>query len=60
MKTIQEICKVNGLVFLNKDLVSAFKMMGSLGIIRAGGSSKYIAKSKDTADELLRSHFNIE
>lgn len=60
MKTIQELCKVNGLIFLNKDLVSAFKMMGSLGIIRTGGSSKYIAKSKDTADELLRNHFNIE
>ena len=60
MKNIQELCKVNGLIFLNKDLVSAFKMLSSLGIIRTGGSSKYIAKSKDTADELLRNHFGIE
>jgi hypothetical protein len=60
MKNIQDLCKVNGLIFLNKDLVSAFKMLTSLGIIRTGGSSKYIAKSKDTADELLRNHFGIE
>lgn len=60
MKNIQDLCKVNGLIFLNKDLVSAFKMLSSLGIIRSGGSSKYLAKSKDTADELLRNHFGIE
>lgn len=60
MKTIQEICKMNGIIFLNKDLVSAFKLLSSLGIIRTGGSTKYIYKSKDTAEELLRNHFNIE
>jgi hypothetical protein len=60
MKTIQEICKMNGIIFLNKDLVSAFKLLSSLGIIRTGGSTKYIFKSKDTAEELLRNHFNIE
>jgi hypothetical protein len=60
MKNIQDLCKTNGVIFLNKDLVSAFKMFSSLGIIRAGGSSKYIAKSKDMSDELLRNHFGIE
>jgi TolA-binding protein len=60
MKTIQELCKVNGVVFLNKDLVSAFKMFTSLGVIRSAGNSKYIAKSKETAIDLLKNHFNIE
>lgn len=60
MKTIQELCKVNGIVFLNKDLVSAFKMFTSLGVIRSAGNSKYIAKSKETAIDLLKNHFNIE
>jgi len=60
MKTIQELCKVNGLVFLNKDMVSAFKMFSSLGVIKSAGNSKYIAKSKETSIELLKNHFNIE
>jgi len=60
MKVISDLCKVNGNIFLNKDLTTAFKLFGTLGIIRAGGSTKYIAKSKDTAVELLRKHFNIE
>lgn len=60
MKVISDLCKVNGNIFLNKDLTTAFKLFGTLGIIRSGGSTKYIAKSKDTAVELLRKHFNIE
>ena len=60
MKVISDLCKVNGNIFLNKDLTTAFKLFGTLGIIRTGGSAKYIAKSKDSAVELLRKHFNIE
>jgi hypothetical protein len=60
MKVISDLCKVNGNIFLNKDLTTAFKLFGTFGIIRDGGSTKYIAKSKDTAVELLRKHFNIE
>ena len=60
MKTIQEICKLNGLQFLNKDLISAFKLFGSLGILKTSGSSKYISKSKETSIEMLRKHFNID
>jgi len=60
MKVIGDLCKVNGNIFLSKDLTTAFKLFGTLGIIRAGGSNKYIAKSKDTATELLRKHFGIE
>lgn len=60
MKVIGDLCKVNGNIFLNKDLTTAFKLFGTLGIIRTGGSTKYISKSKDSAVELLRRHFNIE
>ena len=59
-KSIQELCKMNGLIFLPKDITNMFKLFTSLGIIRAGGSVKYFAKSKDTAQELLKKHFNID
>jgi len=60
MKVISDVCKVNGNIFLNKDLVSALKLFTTLGIIRASGSTKYIAKTKDTSIDLLRRHFKIE
>jgi hypothetical protein len=59
-KSIQDLCKMNGIILLQKDVTNMFKLLTSLGIIRAGGSTKYFAKSKETALELLKKHFNIE
>ena len=59
-KVIQDLCKVNGIILLNKDVIDLNKLFVSLGIIRTSGSSKYIAKSKETSQEILKKHFNIE
>lgn len=60
IKNIQDICKVNGIILLNKDMIDLFKLFTSLGIIRSSGSSKYIGKNKDISQEILRKHFNID
>jgi hypothetical protein len=59
-KIIQELCKVNGIILLNKDMGDISKLFTSLGIIRSSGNAKYIGKNKDTAQEILKNHFNIE
>jgi hypothetical protein len=59
-KTIQELCKVNGLILLNKDMIELSKLFVSLGIVKASGSSKYISKTKDNAQETLRIYFKID
>ena len=59
-KVIQDLCKVNGIILLNKDMADLSKLFSSLGIIRSAGSAKYIAKSKETAQEILKKHFNID
>ena len=59
-KSIQDLCKMNGIILLQKDISSMFKLFTSLGIIRSSGSSKYFAKSKETAQEILKNHFNID
>lgn len=59
-KTISELCKVNGLILLNKDLTEMNKLFASLGITRSAGSSKYIAKTKQTAQEILKTYFKID
>lgn len=59
-KIIQDLSKVNGIVLLNKDLIDLSRLFVSLGIVRTSGSAKYIAKSKETAQEILKKHFNID
>ena len=59
-KIIQDLCKINGILLLNKDMVDLSKLFISLGITRSSGSSKYIAKSKESSQEILKKHFNID
>jgi len=59
-KSIQDLCKVNGFILLNKDILDFMKLMVSLNIVKASGSSKYICKSKDSAQEVLKNHFKID
>ena len=58
-KSIIDICKVNGVIVLQKDLTSLFKLLASMGVIKNSGSVKYIVKSKDVSVELLKKHFKI-
>ena len=60
LKGIQDLCKVNGVLLLNRDMIDLSKLFSSLGIIKSAGSAKYIAKSKETSQEILKKHFNIE
>jgi hypothetical protein len=59
-KTIIEICKVNGVIVLQKDIINMLKLFNTIGIIRNSGSVKYISKSKEISIELLKKHFRIE
>jgi hypothetical protein len=36
------------------------KLYTSLGILRTSGSVKYVAKTKEAAQELLKKHFGVE
>jgi hypothetical protein len=59
-KNIQDLCKVNGIILLNKDVVDFNKLMISLGIFKSSGSSKYYCKTKETAQEILKKHFKMD
>lgn len=58
-KAIIDMCKVNDIIVLPKDLTDFIKIVSGLGIIKVSGSVKYIAKTKEIAQESLRKHFNI-
>lgn len=58
-KNILELCKVNGINVLQKDVNNMFKLFASIGII-SKGSNKYYLKSKQNAQEVLKKHFNID
>jgi hypothetical protein len=59
-KAITDMCKVNDLIVLNKDIVDFLKVVSNLGIIKMSGSLKYINKQRDLSFEILRRHFNIQ
>ena len=59
-KNIQDLCKVNGIILLNKDIQDFNKLMISLGIFKSSGSSKYFCKTKETAQDILKKHFKMD
>jgi hypothetical protein len=59
-KGIIEMCKVIDTIVLAKDVTEFLKVLVSLGVVKASGSVKYIAKTKEVSQETLRKHFNIE
>lgn len=59
-KNIQDLCKVNGIILLNKDIQDFNKLMISLGIFKSSGSSKYFSKTKETAQDILKKHFKMD
>ena len=59
-KSIIDMCKLNDMIILNKDIADFLKVMTSLGIIKVSGSAKYINKQRDLSFEILRRHFNVE
>jgi hypothetical protein len=59
-KAIIDMCKVNDIIVLNKDVSDFIKVMSNLGIIKVSGSAKYVNKQRDLSFEILRRHFNIQ
>lgn len=59
-KGIIDMCKMNDIIVLPKDVVEFLKSMASLGVVRVSGSTRYVSKSRAQSFELLDKHFNIE
>lgn len=59
-RSIIDMCRVSDTIVLPKDVTEFLKTLTNLGIVKSSGSVKYISKTKDSAQETLRKHFNIE
>jgi len=59
-KGISDMCKVNDIIVMPKDVTDFLKVMNNLGIIKTSGSSRYVNKQRDLAFEILRKQFNIQ
>ena len=59
-KGIADMCKVNDIIVMPKDITDFLKVMNGLGIIKTSGSTRYVNKQRDLAFETLRKHFNIQ
>jgi hypothetical protein len=59
-KSIIEMCKVNNIIILPKDMTDFLKTINGLNIIKISGSVKYINKQRDLAFEILKNHFKVE
>lgn len=60
IKNMVDICKMNGIRLTPKDMTDFLKLMTNIGIFKTQGSVRYIQKTKDSAQEALREHFNIQ
>lgn len=59
-KGIIDICKMNEIIVLPKDVTNFLKTLTSLGIIKVSGSTRYVNKVREQAFEILSKHFNID
>jgi flagellar biosynthesis regulator FlaF len=59
-KSVIEMCKVNDVIVLPRDIMDFLKVLNGIGIIKVSGSSRYINKPRELAFEYLKKHFNIE
>jgi hypothetical protein len=59
-KGISDMCKVNDIIVMPKDITDFLKIMNSLGVIKTSGSTRYINKQRDLSFDILRKHFNIK
>lgn len=59
-KSIIEMCKINDIIILNKDITDFLKVMANLGILKSSGTMKYLNKQRDLAFDVLRKHFGVQ
>jgi hypothetical protein len=60
IKNIIGMCKANDIIVLPKDINDFTKILIGLGILKATGNVKYIAKTKEMAKDTLKNSYNIE
>lgn len=60
IKNMVDFCKMNGIRLTPKDMSDFLKLMTNIGIFKTQGSVRYIQKTKESALETLREHFNIQ
>lgn len=59
-KGIIEMCKMNDIIVLPRDVTDFLKTIAGMGIIKVSGSTRYINKVREQAFETLSKNFNIE
>lgn len=59
-KGIIDLCKMNDIIVLPKDMTNFLKTMASLGIVKSSGSIKYISKTREQSFESLSKHYGVE
>jgi hypothetical protein len=59
-KSIIDLCKMNDIIVLPKDVTDFLKTLASIGIIKVSGSARYISKIREQAIEVLTKHFGVE
>lgn len=59
-KAVIDMCKVNDIIVMPKDITNFLKVMNNLGVIKTSGSTRYINKQRDLSFEVLKKHFNIK
>jgi hypothetical protein len=55
-----QMCKVNAMIVLPRDMINFLEIINSLDIIKTSGSSRYINKARDLSFDVLKDHFNID
>jgi len=58
-KAIIDMCKVNDIIVLPKDVTNFLKLLNSIGVIKTSGPAKYMIKSFEQSSDILKKHFNI-
>ncbi len=59
-KVIADMCRINEIIVMPKDVINFLKVINGLGIIKTSGSTRFINKQRDLSFEILRKNFNIQ
>lgn len=59
-KVIADMCRVNEIIVMPKDVINFLKVINNLGIIKTSGSTRFVNKQRDLAFEVLKKHFNVQ
>ena len=57
IKDIVDMCELNNITVLQKDITEALRLYVNLGILRISGNNKYYSKTYEEGDIILRKTF---